>query len=167
EVTGFVNWSTYKFVLLPIHFDEHYSFIVIETPLQIAGTICYHVHSFPSLHGPAHIFVSHTFAYAITPLQSNKLDCDVYMLHYMGRIAWYIENKNPDSFEDKMDSLTSGSQIDFSKGLKAGNRLKSSNEMIAERLRLRFEDGDVKHKLENAKKHTQKDADGAGLAKLR
>ncbi|KAF4142218.1 hypothetical protein GN958_ATG08394 [Phytophthora infestans] len=42
-----------------------------------------------------------------------------------------------------------------SKKSKIGKRLKWSDEMIAELLRLRFVDGDVKHRLESAKTKTQ------------
>ncbi|KAF4129644.1 hypothetical protein GN958_ATG21139 [Phytophthora infestans] len=45
--------------------------------------------------------------------------------------------------------------VSSSKRLKAGKRFQRSNKMIAELLRLRFEDGDVKHKLENAQPKTQ------------
>ncbi|EGZ07920.1 hypothetical protein PHYSODRAFT_527734, partial [Phytophthora sojae] len=48
-------------------------------------------------------------AYKTSPLQSNSLDCGVYMLHYMHKVARFISEKRPDSVAEKMKSLTSGS----------------------------------------------------------
>ncbi|EGZ30245.1 hypothetical protein PHYSODRAFT_376832, partial [Phytophthora sojae] len=96
---------------------DHYCFVIIENPLKPAGTICYHINSLRGYHNSASVLdalietsvAPQLLAYKTSPLQSNSLDCGVYMLHYMHKVARFISEKRPDSVAEKMKSLTSGS----------------------------------------------------------
>ncbi|EGZ13891.1 hypothetical protein PHYSODRAFT_510942, partial [Phytophthora sojae] len=55
----------------------------------------YHISSLRGYHNSASVLDTLTvalqlLAYKISPFQSNSLDCGMYMLHYMHKVAWSI-----------------------------------------------------------------------------
>jgi hypothetical protein len=45
------------------------------------------------------------FSYSTQPQQTTKLDCALYMLHYMKRVFSFIQKKGPTSLSEPMPEL--------------------------------------------------------------
>ncbi|ETK76278.1 hypothetical protein L915_17282 [Phytophthora nicotianae] len=116
------DWSTYKYVLLPINLQEHWSFVEIQNCTD-GSKLYYHIDSVQGGHDSKHIFAvldwantvlaarsvtGTAYSYETKPRQSNPVDCGIYMLHYVYKIKTHIDNHKPASIMWQIEALTKG-----------------------------------------------------------
>jgi len=130
ELGEVFDWTSYKYVLLPVSGRNHWSFLVVENPIHADPTKVYHVNSMKSAHSSAYAFDVlqwflgkihgtqsnltaefewSTFVHYTKPQQTSCSDCGIYVLHYTNLIAKNIPSEKPHSIEDKIAAWTSGS----------------------------------------------------------
>ncbi|OWY94804.1 hypothetical protein PHMEG_00035361, partial [Phytophthora megakarya] len=124
----------YPFVVVPIYGSCHRSFVIIENALQPGPTSLYHVHSFRCCSNLGRIsdniiwYLAHEQKFQApniptpawncegfytTPLQSNTVDCGVYVLHFIDNISRAVMKlrramRMPRYISDKMVEWTCG-----------------------------------------------------------
>jgi len=108
NVTNKLNWEDYKYVQVPVCFDFHWSFVVIENAYEEIGlTTFFHVDSIRGFHntralssvlinyiscekklkkGIAHSMKYKQVSVSTDPQQRNSFDCGIFVLHYMEKI---------------------------------------------------------------------------------
>ncbi|KAE9060852.1 hypothetical protein PF007_g30458 [Phytophthora fragariae] len=121
------DWTSYKYLILPVSGRNHWSFLVLENVMNSEPTKVYHVNSLKNAHSPDYAFdvvnwfLSRlhekkmlppfqwsTFIHNMKPQQSNTLDCGVYALYYMDFISKKISVEKPDSVQQNMALWATG-----------------------------------------------------------
>ncbi|EEY57758.1 cysteine protease family C48, putative [Phytophthora infestans T30-4] len=125
DTIGDFDWSGYKYVLLPVAFSDHWSVVFIQNGSD-AKKIYYHIDSLHNGHDKEYIFacldwwfaVLHTsrgrfeaargFSHTCKPRQTNAVDCGIYMLHYLYKVAQHIKQHKPSSILLQIETLAKG-----------------------------------------------------------
>jgi Ulp1 family protease len=129
-VTSTFEWNAYKYLLVPVNMNSHWSLAVIEDPFQEAqGTVFYHIDSVYGYHNPQIVVevlikyianekkkkkgLQHTMNYrslhvGTEPQQGNGYDCGLYVLHYMEKIVNYTRNDRCISIYEVVQSICVG-----------------------------------------------------------
>ncbi|EGZ29047.1 hypothetical protein PHYSODRAFT_475297 [Phytophthora sojae] len=106
---GKFDWVSYRFVILPVNGNSHWSFLVVENPLQGGVIRLYHVNSVTEAHDTANVFslMQCFHACPTKPQQQNSVDCGIYLLYFIEKISTAIMKDRPHTLRGSMDKLCS------------------------------------------------------------
>lgn len=126
NIINVFDWSRYRFVIMPICENKHWSLLIIEEPPPRTGTIIYHIDSIPGYHDTnamAAVMIkyfamksnsrTHPQAKAIVPVptvpnQENSFDCALFVLYYAGKVCDYIIRERPTTLKIAIQDIASG-----------------------------------------------------------
>ncbi|EGZ26800.1 hypothetical protein PHYSODRAFT_467362 [Phytophthora sojae] len=114
ELAEQFDWSTYRYVLLPVSGRNHWSLVIVENFTTAEPTKLYHVNSLRKAHSSAYAFdvLECAFAFDTTPQQSNMVECGIYVLYYMEVISKRVAEEKPASIQqDNASWIASGFNV--------------------------------------------------------
>lgn len=120
------DWSRYRFVIMPICENKHWSLLIIEDPPPRAGTTIYHIDSIPGYHDTkamaavmmkyfamksssrTHPQAKLLVSVPTVPTQENSFDCALFVLYYADKVCDYIIRERPTTLRIAIQGIASG-----------------------------------------------------------